>query len=52
LELEQALTAGEVFFEYQQHGQEHLSKLFIADARSVQYLNNVMLFDCIYLQDE
>ena len=51
LELERAQAVGEVFFEHLQDEQGHLSKLFIADARSIKYLNenpDILLFDCTY----
>jgi hypothetical protein len=44
-------VAGRVFFEYQRDESGHITMLFVADLRSVDYLNqypDILLLDCTY----
>ena len=48
---EAELLAGEVIFEYKRDEDGHISILFLADMRSVEYLNqhpDILLLDCTY----
>jgi hypothetical protein len=49
--LEAEKVAGRVFFEYRRDEGGHIAMLFVADIRSVSYLNqhpNILLLDCTY----
>jgi hypothetical protein len=49
--LEAKRAEGKILFEYQRDSREHISMLFLADIRSVEYLNqhsDILLLDCTY----
>jgi hypothetical protein len=49
--LEGEKVAGRVFFEYKHDEEGRIAMLFVADLRSVSYLNqhpDILLLDCIY----
>jgi hypothetical protein len=49
--LEAEKVAGRVFFEYRRDKGGHIAMLFVANIRSVSYLNqhpNILLLDCTY----
>ncbi len=50
-ELEAEQVAGKVIFEYERDGDGYISRLFVADSRSIDYLNqhpDILLLDCTY----
>lgn len=50
-ELEVKQAAGKVIFEYERDKEGHISRLFVADSRSIDYLNqhpDILLLDCTY----